>query len=34
LTGVYEQGRWWLCDSNFNGAVVPGFRSFFSRRGE
>jgi hypothetical protein len=34
LTGVYEQGRWWLCDSNFNGAVVPGFQSFFSRRGE
>lgn len=34
LTGVYEQGRWWLCESNFDGKVVPGFGSFFSRRGE
>jgi hypothetical protein len=32
LTGVYEQQRWWLCDSNFNGAPVPGFGSFFSPR--
>ena len=32
LTGVYEQQRWWLCDSNFSGAPVPGFGSFFSPR--
>jgi hypothetical protein len=32
LTGVYEQQRWWLCASNFDGAQVPGFRSFFSPR--
>ena len=32
LTGVYEQQRWWLCSSNFDGAQVPGFRSFFSPR--
>jgi len=32
LTGVYEQRRWWLCESRFNGAVVPfGFRSFLAR---
>jgi hypothetical protein len=34
LTGVYEQQRWWLCDSNFSGAPVPGFRKFFSARGQ
>jgi hypothetical protein len=32
LTGVYEQQRWWLCTSNFDGAPAPGFRSFFSPR--
>ena len=32
LTGVYEQQRWWLCTSNFDGAQVPGFRSFFSSK--
>jgi len=34
LTGVYEQQRWWLCDSSFSGAPVPGFRKFFSARGQ
>lgn len=35
LTGVYEQQRWWLCDSHFNGAQVPSaFRSFFAPRRE
>ena len=32
LTAVYEQQRWWLCSSNFDGAQVPGFRSFFSSK--
>jgi hypothetical protein len=32
LTGVYEQQRWWLCESHFSGAQVPlGFKAFFSR---
>jgi hypothetical protein len=32
LTGVYEQKRWWLCDSTFSGSVVTaGFSSFFRR---
>jgi hypothetical protein len=31
LTGVYEQQRWWLCDSHFTGTQVPAaFRSFFA----
>lgn len=29
MTAVYEQGRWWLCDSRFFGSVVGVFRSFF-----
>jgi hypothetical protein len=29
LTGVYEQNRWWLCDSNFSGSLVPSMRLFF-----
>lgn len=33
LTGVYEQRRWWLCDSRFeNGVVVPSMRGFFGKR--
>ena len=33
LTGVYEQQRWWLCDSHFNGAQVPlAFRSFLAEQ--
>src|SRR5262249_32963663 len=29
LTGVYEQKRWWLCDSHFNnGVILPSLRSF------
>jgi hypothetical protein len=33
LTGVYEQRRWWLCDSRFeNGVVVPSMRGFFGNR--
>jgi hypothetical protein len=33
LTGVYEQQRWWLCDSHFipNGTLKPGFESFLRR---
>ncbi len=32
LTGVYEQQRWWLCDSHYAGRdTPPGFKSFFSR---
>jgi hypothetical protein len=29
LTAVYEQSRWWLCDSNFLGTQVPSMRLFF-----
>lgn len=33
LTAVYEQRRWWLCTSSFNGTLVPvGFRSFLAPR--
>jgi hypothetical protein len=32
LTGVYEQRRWWLCDSHFSGALVPSMRAFFGIR--
>lgn len=34
MTGVYEQDRWWLCESTYNGRGIapPGFRSFFSRK--
>ena len=28
-TGVYEQGRWWLCESRFDGALMPLMRGFF-----
>lgn len=33
LTGVYEQQRWWLCDSHFKsvGFAPSAFRSFFTR---
>jgi hypothetical protein len=32
LTGVYEQQRWWLCDSHFTGSTVPaGFQMFLKR---
>jgi hypothetical protein len=32
LTARYEEGRWWLCDSNFlaDPGVSPGFRSFMN----
>lgn len=32
MTGRYEAGRWWLCDSNFQGArtLSPSFRSFLN----
>lgn len=39
LTGVYETGRWWLCDSHFiNGKIIEGavsdlVRRFFGRGG-
>lgn len=29
LTGVYENKRWWLCDSHFAGKLVGSMRSFF-----
>jgi hypothetical protein len=29
LTGVYEQKRWWLCDSHFNGAPTAAVRRLF-----
>ena len=29
LTSVYEQKRWWLCDSNFEGELLPSVRAFF-----
>jgi len=34
-TNVYEQGRWWLCESHFNGArTLTAFdRAFFGIRG-
>lgn len=32
LTAVYEQGRWWLCSSNFHGENVPGIVPFFRPR--
>ena len=28
-TGIYEQGRWWLCESRFDGMLVPAMRGFF-----
>jgi hypothetical protein len=32
LTGVYEQQRWWLCESHYLPKdTPPGFKSFFSR---
>lgn len=33
LTAVYEQDRWWLCESTFNGALVPVLRLFFGASG-
>lgn len=32
MTGRYEQKRWWLCDSNFDGVLLPGMRGFFGSR--
>lgn len=29
MTAVYEQDRWWLCDSTFHGVMVPSLRLFF-----
>lgn len=29
LTGVYEQKRWWLCDSHFNGTATAAVRRLF-----
>jgi hypothetical protein len=29
LTGVYEQKRWWLCDSHFNGTPTAAVRRLF-----
>ena len=32
-TGIYEQGRWWLCDSSFDdGVLLPSARAFFGQR--
>jgi len=32
LTSLYEQKRWWLCDSNFEGELLPSVRAFFGLR--
>jgi len=32
LTAVYEQKRWWLCVSTFDGVLVPSMRGFFGIR--
>ena len=32
LTGVYEQGRWWLCDSTFDAENVSAPLRFFGKR--
>lgn len=29
LTAVYENSRWWLCDSHIRGTTLPGFRFVF-----
>jgi hypothetical protein len=29
LTGVYQQNRWWLCESRFDGQLLPSMRGFF-----
>jgi len=29
LTSVYEDGRWWLCDSHFSGTTTSGQRFSF-----
>jgi hypothetical protein len=31
LTGTYENRRWWLCDSHFNGRLADSMRLFFGR---
>lgn len=28
LTAIYERDRWWLCDSKFQGMLVPAMRGF------
>jgi hypothetical protein len=32
LTAIYEDRRWWLCDSSFRGSMMPIMRLFFGRR--
>ena len=32
LSAIYENRRWWLCDSSFDGVVTPGLRRFFGLR--
>ena len=32
LTSVYENRRWMLCESNFDGELLPSMRRFFRRR--
>lgn len=32
LTSVYENRRWWLCESNFDGELIPSMRAFIRRR--
>jgi hypothetical protein len=32
LTGVYEQKRWWLCDSHFSGTATAAVRRLFGLR--
>jgi hypothetical protein len=28
-TAVYEQSRWWLCESRFDGTLLPAMKGFF-----
>ena len=32
LTSIYEQKRWWLCESTFEGELLPFARRFFGLR--
>jgi hypothetical protein len=32
VTSVYENRRWWLCESNFDGELIPSMRAFIRRR--
>lgn len=34
LTGVYQQDRWWLCESHFHGTTPLSMQGFFGRGAE